>query len=117
MFGVGWTEILVVLVVALLVLGPNKLPDIAKGLGRSLRDFRKAMNSLDDDTPPSTPSPRATQAAQATQASHLPPSGAAPAAPPPPAELQAGTQPAGPGTAPPGEPVPTEGTGSGENPA
>ena len=48
MFGVGWTEILVILVVALLVLGPNKLPEIAKGLGKGIRDFRKAMNSLED---------------------------------------------------------------------
>ncbi len=52
MFGIGWTEILVVLVVALLVLGPKKLPEIAKGLGRGLRDFRKAMSGLDLDDPP-----------------------------------------------------------------
>jgi TatA/E family protein of Tat protein translocase len=58
MFGVGWTEILVILVVALLVLGPNKLPEIAKGLGKGIRDFRKAMTSLDDD--PHAPAPGAT---------------------------------------------------------
>ncbi len=48
MFGIGWSEILVILVIALLVLGPTKLPDIAKGLGKGLRDFRRAMNSLDE---------------------------------------------------------------------
>lgn len=52
MFGIGWTEILVILVVALLILGPSKLPEIAKGLGRGIRDFKKAVNSLDDDEPP-----------------------------------------------------------------
>lgn len=51
MFGIGWTEILLILVVALLVLGPSKLPDIAKGLGKGLRDFKRALNSLDDDEP------------------------------------------------------------------
>ena len=52
MFGVGWSEILLVLLVALLVLGPTKLPDIAKGLGKGLREFKKAMNSLEDDDEP-----------------------------------------------------------------
>ncbi|MBP7124919.1 twin-arginine translocase TatA/TatE family subunit [Myxococcota bacterium] len=49
MFGIGWTEILVILVVALLVLGPDRLPGIARSLGRGLRDFRKAMHALDED--------------------------------------------------------------------
>lgn len=52
MFGIGWTEILVILVIALLVLGPTKLPDIARGLGKGLREFRKAMSSLDDEVAP-----------------------------------------------------------------
>jgi TatA/E family protein of Tat protein translocase len=51
-FGIGWTEILLILVVALLVLGPSKLPDIAKGLGKGIRDFKKALNSLDEDETP-----------------------------------------------------------------
>ena len=49
MFGVGWTEILLVLLVALLFLGPTKLPDIARGLGKGLREFKRTMNSLDED--------------------------------------------------------------------
>ena len=52
MFGLGWTEILVILGVALLVLGPAKLPQIAKSLGRGIRDFRRAVNSLEEDPPP-----------------------------------------------------------------
>ena len=52
MFGVGWTEILLILVVALLFLGPSKLPEIAKGLGKGIREFKKAVSSLEDDEPP-----------------------------------------------------------------
>jgi len=51
MFGIGWTELLVILVVALLVLGPTKLPEVARGLGKGLREFRRAMNAVDDDEP------------------------------------------------------------------
>lgn len=48
MFGLGVTEIAVILVVALLFLGPEKLPDVAKSLGRGLRDFRKATDDIKD---------------------------------------------------------------------
>ncbi len=46
MFGLGVWEIAVILVVALLVLGPEKLPDAAKTLGKALRDFRNAGDSI-----------------------------------------------------------------------
>ena len=46
MFGLGFTEILIILVLALILLGPQKLPDVAKQLGRGLRDFRKATDDL-----------------------------------------------------------------------
>jgi sec-independent protein translocase protein TatB len=42
MFGVGPTELLVILVVALLVLGPKRLPEIARALGKGLAEFRRA---------------------------------------------------------------------------
>lgn len=58
MFGIGWSEILIILVIALLVLGPAKLPEIAKGLGKGLRDFRRAMNSSLDESPEPTPPPK-----------------------------------------------------------
>jgi len=41
--GVGWMEILVILVVALLVLGPDKLPDTARSIGKTLREVQQAM--------------------------------------------------------------------------
>jgi len=48
---VGVTELLVVLVIALIVLGPKRLPEMARNLGRGLREFRQAisLDSHDDD--------------------------------------------------------------------
>lgn len=46
MFGLGMTEIVLILVLALILLGPQKLPDAAKQLGKGLREFRKATDDL-----------------------------------------------------------------------
>lgn len=46
MFGIGFTEILVILVVALLVFGPQRLPELARSLGKSLAEFRRASTDL-----------------------------------------------------------------------
>lgn len=46
MFGIGGTEILVILLVALLVLGPRSLPQIAKTLGKALREFRRVSTDF-----------------------------------------------------------------------
>lgn len=46
MFGLGFGEIILVLVVALLVLGPEKLPKLAKQLGRGMREFRRAASDF-----------------------------------------------------------------------
>jgi TatA/E family protein of Tat protein translocase len=46
MFGLGVWEIALILVVALLVLGPDKLPDAAKSLGKALNDFRRAGDDI-----------------------------------------------------------------------
>ena len=57
MFGVGPTELIIILVLALIVFGPKKLPEIGKSLGQGLRELRKAskdvMDTLDgvDDEP------------------------------------------------------------------
>lgn len=48
MFGIGMPELLIILVVALLVVGPKKLPDLAKSLGKGMREFRKATDEIKD---------------------------------------------------------------------
>ena len=49
----GFGEILVVLVIALLVFGPSKLPQLGEALGKGIRNFKKATDGLDsDETPP-----------------------------------------------------------------
>src|SRR5690606_5325431 len=46
MFGLSFGEILIVLVVALLVLGPERLPKVARSIGKGLRDLRRTTGSL-----------------------------------------------------------------------
>ena len=48
MFGIGLQELLVVLVLVLLVFGANKLPEIGGGLGRAIRNFRRASTEPDE---------------------------------------------------------------------
>ena len=48
MFGIGMPELLVIAVIALLVVGPKKLPEIAKALGKGLSEFRKVTESATD---------------------------------------------------------------------
>lgn len=46
MFGIGTAELIVILVVALIIIGPKKLPDIAKAMGRALGEFRRATDEI-----------------------------------------------------------------------
>ncbi len=48
MFGIGTQEILVLLVVALVVFGANKLPEIGNGLGRAIRNFKRSSTEPDE---------------------------------------------------------------------
>ena len=47
MFGIGFNEILIILIIALLVIGPKKLPEIARALGKGYREFRKSFEDLE----------------------------------------------------------------------
>jgi sec-independent protein translocase protein TatA len=47
-FGIGWVEILILLLVALLVFGPKRLPEMGRSLGRGLREFKDSVSGRDD---------------------------------------------------------------------
>ncbi len=82
----GPLELVIILVIALLILGPGKLPDVGAALGKSIREFRKASSDVQEavkvDTspmPPATAPAAPAQAAPATPAA--PPAAAAPVEP------------------------------------
>ena len=48
-FGLGGPELLLILAVVLLLFGAKKLPELAKGLGRSVKEFKKASNEIEEE--------------------------------------------------------------------
>jgi len=49
MFGLGVPELIVILVIALVIFGPGKLPEIGSALGKGIRDFKKSFEGAEDD--------------------------------------------------------------------
>lgn len=49
MFGIGLPELLVIMVVALIVLGPKRIPELARTLGKGLAEFRRATGDITDE--------------------------------------------------------------------
>lgn len=45
----GVSEILIIAVVALLVFGPNKMPELLKSFGKGMREFKRAMNEVENE--------------------------------------------------------------------
>ncbi len=82
MFGIGAPEFILILVIGLIVFGPGKLPELARSLGKGMREFKKATNALSQaiNVPMETPvQPQAQAPAPAPQ----------PQAPAPQAQAQA----------------------------
>ncbi len=44
MFGLGWQELVIILVIALIIFGPKKLPELGKSLGQAIRGFREGSD-------------------------------------------------------------------------
>lgn len=74
---IGAPELIVILIIALIVLGPGKLPDVAASLGKSLREFRRAASDVSEATKVDAPAP--TPVVTAGTAAATPAAGAAPA--------------------------------------
>ncbi len=45
----GFSELLIIFVIALVIFGPSKLPELGKGLGRGIKEFKKATQSLEEE--------------------------------------------------------------------
>jgi sec-independent protein translocase protein TatA len=50
MFGMHWAELLIVLVLATVVFGPKRIPEIGGALGKGIKDFRKGVTEMKEDT-------------------------------------------------------------------
>ena len=62
MFGIGFQEVILILVIALIIFGPKRLPDLARSLGRGLAEFRRASSEIREQLTISDEPPRQTKA-------------------------------------------------------
>ena len=82
---IGAPELIVILVIALLIIGPGKLPDVGSALGKSIREFRKASSDVQEAVKVDTsPLPAATPTAPASPMAQAAPPVPAPEFPAPP---------------------------------
>ncbi|NJD30043.1 MAG: twin-arginine translocase TatA/TatE family subunit [Chloroflexi bacterium] len=90
---IGPGELILILVIALIILGPGRLPEVASSLGKSVREFRKAATDVKDaaslEPPASTTSQSSTSQASTSSQASTPDSAPAPA----PNQIQGSTEP------------------------
>ncbi len=53
MFGLGWPEVVIIFIVALLIFGPKKIPELGGAIGKTLRGFKNEMQGEGDQLPES----------------------------------------------------------------
>jgi sec-independent protein translocase protein TatA len=68
LLGLGGTELIVILVIVLLLFGGAKLPSLARGLGQSIKEFKKASKEESSDEKPAAPTAKATESADSKPA-------------------------------------------------
>ena len=106
---IGPVELVIILVIALLVIGPGKLPDVGAALGKSIREFRKAATDVQESVKldaPATPAPAAPAPVTPVAPAAVAPAPAAQA--PAPAAQEAVAAPAAPDPAAPAADAATE---------
>jgi sec-independent protein translocase protein TatB len=84
MFGIGTSELIIIFLVALIVLGPKKLPEIARTLAKVLREFRRVLTSLEDEINTPAEDVRDSSASPHAQEPETPPIENPPSTPSPP---------------------------------
>ncbi|MEW6014107.1 MAG: twin-arginine translocase TatA/TatE family subunit [Candidatus Zixiibacteriota bacterium] len=47
--GIGWQELILIFLVVLLIFGARRIPDIAQGIGKGIREFKKALRDTEDE--------------------------------------------------------------------
>jgi sec-independent protein translocase protein TatA len=52
LFGLGWPEVAIITVVAIVIFGPKKIPELGNALGKTLRGFKEELNNPSEDNHP-----------------------------------------------------------------
>lgn len=76
-FGLGFGEMLLIFGVLLMLFGAKRLPEVAAGMGKGIRDFKRSLNGLDEPPPAVPPAPAQptiqSQAQQPAEPTHVSP--------------------------------------------
>lgn len=73
MFGVGQTEVVILLIIVLIIFGPKNLPKLANSMGRAITDFKRGLSGIDKDLRDEVEKNEAEEKARAAQSAATPP--------------------------------------------